>query len=731
MSKMYKGELKLDGKDLNIVAINYQKEENQETVETKSIDIMHHIHVLDRSYSMIGDIDKLIDNVISTFDCMKPTDLISVIWFASHDQCKVLFKGASLATKDFIIQKLNSIRDCVGCTCFSEPLKQVSEIINDFELLGHDFNVTFFTDGCTVTPWSSKEEEERIMNILENSLNNKILALNTIGYGNYYDEELLKAMSIFSTFGRFTHSRYIEDYSTIFKHDYEIIKNVVVDRVNIEAGEECEVLYLTNKSSKLSPRFINLNFLDKTKNQFFVVLPKDKDSFTLNGETIYLSDIKNKISKPTITNFLYAFAKELYYQGYQHGALDALLQTGDKYLIDKLLSAFTRDEKSILMEELSKAVIGRKHRKLDGEVDSSYIPEPNAYNIIDFLSELTQVDCQYIPVENYNRIGKKVVDSFNLFKKDKSKLPMSDMKELVFNDKKLNVSIRYIIEGTVSINPRQASKVGLENEYRTKMYRMQTIIKDGTLNIPSIQVRISEGELEKLSYEATKVFANSDYNREGNYYVIDLSELPVTNRYYSSLSIEDILIRTKALLINKVMQKVINSLLADRKTEKFSYYESGTVKKDFIPEQIEVLKEHGLNSKLEYVGVDNKVVKDENGDFYEAKSIEFAIKGCSSIPKIADSLAKRENGKKMNIMDEIICNTIDMMGDYNESQLKLEQALIKRSINQLSTELFASKISKILTGGWWKGLTIAPKHEEFTMDDTTLLVKTKREKVFL
>lgn len=725
MSKMYKGELKLDGKNLNVVAINYEKEE--QVSETKVVESIHHIHVLDRSYSMSSDIDTLIDNVIETFKHIGTQDLISVIWFASEDQCKVLFKGASVHMKDMIIKKLDSIRDCIGCTCFSEPLKQVKEVMDDLEDLCPNFNVAFFTDGCTVTPWSNEEEKTRIFSILE-PLAGRLLAFNTIGYGNWYDEELLVKMSSNSMFGRFTHSRMIDDYSTIFKHEYENIKDIIPESVEVSA-QDSEIVYLTNRNTKFSNEIMRLNFLNKTKNQFFIVT--EANVFSINGTEYKLEDINRKIAKPTMNNFLYAYAKELYYRGSNHEALDTLLQTGDKYLIDKLLSAFTRDEKSVLMEYLSKAVIGNKYRKLDGEVDSSYLPQPNAYNVIDFLSELTQVDSQYIPVENYNRIGKKVVDNFNLFKKDKSKLPMSDMKELVFNDKKLNVSIRYIIEGTVLLNPRQASKVGLEDEYNTKMYRMQTIIKDGTLNIPSIQVRISDEQLERLSYNARIVFAKSEYDKKGNYYIINLTALPVTNRYYSSLSIEDILSKTKALLVNKVMQKAINSLLADKKTETFSYYQSGVVKKDFTPEQIEVLKEHGLNNKLEYVGVDNKVIKDENGDFYEARSIEFAIKGCSSIPKIADSLAKRENGKKMNIMDEIICNTIDMMGDYNESQLKLEQALIKRSINQLSTELFASKVSKILTGGWWKGLTIAPKHEEFTMNDTTLLVKTKREKVFL
>jgi hypothetical protein len=426
-------------------------------------------------------------------------------------------------------------------------------------------------------------------------------------------------------------------------------------------------------------------------------------------------------------NFLYAYAKELYYNKEQHKTIDILALTGDKFLIDKATSAFTRDERAEVVDLLNKAFLVNKTRMQEGEVEPSYVPKADTYNVIDFLGELTRVPCTYIPVENYNRIGKKVVDEFNLFRKNPEIQPSSHMEELVFNEKKLNVSIRYLIHGFVDINPRQASKVGLETSYPTKMYRMQTIIKDGTLNIPQINVKISDSDLCFLSDEAKKMF--NSYNKEKDYYVIDLTKLPITNRKYSDMTIEEVLNSTKALVMWKSKLKAIKTLI--EKDDSIKYYENSNTCIEFTPEQIEVLKEHGLNNKLEYIGVANKTVKNEDGDFYEARQIEFAIKGCSSIPKITDSIKKKENGKKLNIMDEIINTTIEDLKDESQTYIMTELGLAKSAISCLSTKLFASKVSKVLTGGWWEGLIETPKHEEFTEDGVTLIVKTKKEKVYL
>lgn len=451
----YLNELVLAGKKYNLINFNYKskKEDNKQTIES-----IHHIHVIDRSYSMSNEIDKLIDNVIDTFEHIGEKDLISVIWFSGHDECSTLFKGATIHSKDLIIKKLNSIRSCVGITCFSEPVKQVEEVIVDLKDVCENFNVCFFTDGQVVVPWSEQEEHERIFTRLQSIKENYgLLALNTIGYGNWYDEELLNKMTEYSVFGHFNHSSNINDYSKIFTHEYEKIKDNVLESCEVTAEENTEIVYITPRDSKLYKEQFKTRFIDKIKNQFFIITEGNK--FTINGEEYDLSTIKTKrIPKPSLMNFLYSYAKELYKKGEQHLAIDVLTYTHDKAVIDKALNSFTRDERAEVVTLLEKCYTSNKNRYTEGEVGLDYVPSPNAYNVIQFLAELSNKRALYLPVDNYNRIGKAVKDVKNLFTKDNSEV-VAPMDELVFNEKKLNVSIRYMMKGFVKLDPEAAKSV--------------------------------------------------------------------------------------------------------------------------------------------------------------------------------------------------------------------------------------------------------------------------------
>lgn len=453
---IYLNELKLAGRKYNLINFNYKSEKER---DIQSIEAIHHIHVIDRSHSMTDEIDKLIDNVIETFNHISEKDLISVIWFSGHDECSILFKGATIHSKDMIIKKLNSIRSCVGITCFSEPIKKVEEVIMDLKDICDNFNVCFFTDGQVVTPWSETEEKERIFTSLQSIKDNHgLLALNTIGYGNWYDEELLNKMTEYSVFGHFNHSNNINDYSKIFTHEYEKIKDNVLESCEITADENTEIMYITPRDSKLYKGTFKTKFINKIKNQFFLITEGNK--FTINGEEYDIESIKTKrIPKPSLMNFLYSYAKELYIKGEQHLAIDVLAYTKDKAVIDKAMSSFTRDERAEVITLLASCYTSNKNRFKSGEAPDNYIPSPKAYNVIQFLAELANKRALYLPVENYNRIGKVVKDVKNLFVKDDSVEVIAPMDELIFNEKKLNVSIRYMMKGFVNLDPQVAQTV--------------------------------------------------------------------------------------------------------------------------------------------------------------------------------------------------------------------------------------------------------------------------------
>ena len=54
MATMYKSLLTLGGKQKTVVVVNYKTE--QEMSQSKSVDCLHHVHIIDRSGSMSDSI---------------------------------------------------------------------------------------------------------------------------------------------------------------------------------------------------------------------------------------------------------------------------------------------------------------------------------------------------------------------------------------------------------------------------------------------------------------------------------------------------------------------------------------------------------------------------------------------------------------------------------------------------------------------------------------------------
>ena len=238
MSKIYKNQILINGEQKTLITINVKEE--QQTVETKTVDAVHHVHVLDRSGSMNGLIDQLIEEVKLTLDQISDEDYVSIVWFSGANECKTLFKGSK---KDkALYQKLDTLKSTVGLTCFSEPMKEVNEIIEDLYDTCPNISITLFTDGQPVVPWNEDEEERRIFSEIE-KMKDKVLALNTIGYGYYYNQDLLRRMSSMTSFGSAIHSSKINEYLPIFGYNYEKVADLVAETIEIETNKNNKIVY--------------------------------------------------------------------------------------------------------------------------------------------------------------------------------------------------------------------------------------------------------------------------------------------------------------------------------------------------------------------------------------------------------------------------------------------------------------------------------------------------------
>ena len=727
MNKFKSGVIKIGNTMRKVVVINH-KQENKH--EEKVVNSLHHIHILDRSGSMSGEIDELIENVKQTIDFMSDEDFVSVIWFASAGQYKTLIKGAR--KDDSIKTLLDSIKSTLGCTCFSDPLREVSEIIEELSPICPNYNITLFTDGEPVCQWSDSEEETKIHKAID-LYADKVIAINTVGYGYYYNKELLTSISQRSEFGQMIHSSQIKEYSNIFSHNYERIKDLVVDPVEINS-KGTQILYLGTNNSKLMKDSIRFNMLEKKKNQFAIIGESDADfEFEYQGET-YNSADGERLSLSTMANILYAYAYQNYYIGYRDICLDILCKNlNDKAFVDMHMAAFTKDEVANYLSKLKKAVFKPKYRLQAGECDENYLPAGDAICVFDLLKYLCNNNAKYIYSRNYNRIGRKSSDEFNLFTYD-DKLHCTSMSDLVLNDKELNVSLRSKLTGKVKLNPKSSAKVGLPSEIDSYVYRNQTIIKDGNLNMDQIEVLLPIDKFDDFKQK----FDSLNYQLiekvdESMRLSIDLTTLPVINKMYANTNTEAgyVLDKLKTSNVESLKLKVIDQYLKELQTTNESYTQ----------EQLDVLNEHGLDDKLCYGGVKVTMAEKNEEDFYMARQMEFSIKGQASLPSVNAVKKKIDGEKKLNEYDQIVQAQLTKV----ESELSLlkedkekvkylltEKTALKAGITNTKLDLCIGKMATVLTGGWIKNVVMEDNDKySYTDGEKTLLVTAKRVKKYI
>lgn len=738
---LYKSTVEIDGKSHLVVCANVKETEDQS--QTNTYARLHHIHVYDRSYSMSGSLDGLVENMKETFKHIDDDDLISVIWFASEDQGAVLFKGVRKSDDlNTILDKNKSPR---GCTCFSKPLADANGIIEDLKDLCPAFNITFFTDGATVTHHSEAEEERRIFVEIA-KMKGHLVALNTIGYGHYYNEDLLQRMSAESPFGKMYHSTQVTEYADIFSHTYEIVREMVNESLEVIAPN-AEILYLTNKSASLAANKLKIDMISRIKNQVFVILDGEGD-FDINGETYDTSDISAAIPAPTMKNFLYALASEFYYIGRQEQAISILGNNlRDRHFVDVSLNAFTADERAGVRKVLDKAIFKNPTRMASGEAPANYVPAADAPCVMELLMLLTTGDNYYMPIPSseYTRIGVQVTDGFNLFTRKADDPVRAPFNEFVFNSKHLNLSLRYSVNGSVKLNPRQAKAHNLPAEIETVRFRNQTLIKDGHLNVVSFVADVDKGTLNAIqSVEATANsievlggMTNDMYGTptqaNGTFIRVFLDRLPLINRAAVAEDISGI-DRVHGLISRiedlKAEQKVVKyfrdlAFEASAHARKAAYATQGI---EYTVDQIEVLKEHGLDKAGRYAGIDNAKPATEETDSYISRILDMTLKGWSSLPTVKSVLEKAEHNAKveaegkgkakainqpgmamLRAIEGIKSEGLDVVNKENFLELEDRTKRLRMLILAEQVDLNTAKLAKVLTGSWWEGLEVDAK----------------------
>ncbi|QIG71352.1 Von Willebrand factor type A domain-containing protein [Rhizobium phage RHph_TM40] len=737
----------IGGKSVNVTAFT------PDTTATKAAGKTHHVLLIDRSGSMYSSISYLIDQVQNTVKLIGQDDLISILWFSGQGSKGVICQGVK-GSED-ITTVLNKFRSVLGTTCFSEPLAESTNVVAMYKDVVDQSVITLFTDGCPVVSWSTKEETERCHEIIKDLVDDlNVSAVNTVGYGNYYNRDFLQTLSEASDQGMFVHSSKIEQFTDVFTSAVEVASGLVLQSLDIEVSDDdADILYVGNGTSGLHKSDLSMRRLDKSRNLVFIVSENSKYDLTINGVTDHKIESMTQSSNPEfVENFLYSYADSLYYRGERQKALDIIVNNlRDKHLADLMMNAFTIDEVADVQKALNIACEFKSERYISGKCGVGYLPKKDAFCLMDLFNLFFKKDvtAYYVPfsknVEEYQRIGRKVTDEFNLFTKSPEEVivPLNDF---VWNKDKLNLSIRILIPGTVTLNPKAAKTVGLASTYPSKIYRNHTFIKDGQLNIKTAEFLLSSDVLEVLN--ANKIgnrILSTDEDVGGillNRVVVDLTKLPVINRLYidNSDSLDDL----KDIVVNiskaEASIKVAKDALATVLASNVNLTKVGAYK-GLTADQITVLENHGISKDGVYGGIDNVKPKAADSDSYEVRTLEFYLKGFSSLPSIADFNKMLNGEKRVNAPGQMMIDYLkDLEFRLKAENLSLNQpnAAVRDFLNEELEELKAGlatarnhlnavKMAKVLTHDFFHGLVADDKgNYSYGDENHTMILRNDR-----
>lgn len=672
---------------------------------------LNHIFIYDRSGSMYGVLDTLIKDLKARLRTVPLGDTVTIGWFSSPGEFRFPLKGLKVSSKeDFnnIDKVLDANAHTLGSTCFSEILDDVKDVIKDLKPLGNGFALAFLTDGYpTVYPY---DRELKAIHSAVAAVSGEITSSLLVGYGNYYNKELMADMaerfggslihsSDLATFP-VAYQKFLENSRTsepkmlvelfALPHDGGAVFSLNDGAVNLYAVENGEVAFSPTKN---------------TTDRVYVLTNKKPKGAT----EVELS----KVGEETMTKAAYAAAYVLTQRTKTDLALDVLATIGDVALVERVNNAFTNAEYGAVEQGVLEA-IGSENKRFTSGRKVGCLPKPDAFCLLDALDLLMNDDeAEFQPYHDefvYNKIGvgSKTKDGYPKFEADKeSRVPMVDLK---WNDTKLNLSILARINGTIDLPAKSTEGTkrpsGLDKTFATNVFRNFTVVKDGFLNVTTLPVSMSKTSYEKFLAEGV---IDAEHNRhyKGRVYTLHLDRIPVINRVIADGKTSAKTLCTKSM---DEMAFMANLKVLKAAREEIEPKEERGLGLNLTPEQEAFLKEVGVGRS----GFSPPVEKLEATDFYMAKEFEVKIKGCSSLPKIDEVKTKVAAKKTLTVSQELVAaglrelETLVKFASGKKDRLSLIDTTIAAQKEKLAVvrgDIQRTKFAVILAKKWFDEFT--------------------------
>jgi hypothetical protein len=557
----------------------------------------------------------------------------------------------------------------------------------------------FFTDGYPVVSNHTKEITA-VMNALS-GLSKKISNAILIGYGSYYNKELMSKMAE-KVGGALVHSERLEDYASS-----------VGAFMGMESAKRIEV-----KSPSLYPISV-VGYQDGS----VVTLPIDSGKILVpeNMDKIWVLQSKNHIAdlvgfdteivKPDyIYEGLLACSYDLINKTQTDKAIDILGTSGDVHLIGLTANAWTNSEYGVAQKEISTAIKDEYSRYFSGK-DTNYVPDPGAFCLMDALQILAEDDKAFFYPRHksfsYNRIGVKtesVEGSLEFHGFDTNACRFGD---LVWNSNRLNLSVRAKINGVVRI---PANDLQLPVVFSCFVWRNYTIVKDGVINMDTIPVSVSKNTFDRLVNAGMIDAPDNDWETK-KIFSLNLKSVPIVNRNLSTApkSTEFISWLNRELEL-EYAQKYLNWLIA--KNDPDGSATQQPIKYNLAQE--EYLAQFGIKPDGCF---QPKVIAQEATDFYYAKEFDVKIKSFSSAPKVEEVISwdgKKSLTPSKSFMLDVInnvnsWNTVDYMKEKNgiivAQAAKIDLNKVKLELKSIRTKIQSTRFAVLLCKQWFPDLS--------------------------
>ena len=680
---------------------------------------VNHIICVDCSGSMSSSLPKLREELKNKLSSLiDEKDKLSIIWFSGDGQADYVFdnyKITSAVELSNIKKGIDQYLKPIGATAFAKPLKLALQRVDESFLN----NLVFMTDGYN-NDCSINEVFENLHKIA-----NKFDSSFFIEYGNYVDSQLIQNMA--ETTGG----------SVLNARDFESLA------VQIETGLKALV------QPKIEVTDIDADYVFGTSNGQFIRYKVENGKALVAGDTeilFYGKASDNTDELPLIYGYF-----EL---GMNEKVEEILYKRGDVELIETYSKAYGK-QKMLSFKEMVADMYFSRRPIFDKGYVADYKVDPNAYNVIEMLNDLSNGENEiytYHSKFNYSKIGVSRIVKSGLDGEIKGLLAEADTVEeaqdildkavkpkfipndssgcaklstLAFNTERANVNITVSLKGKVVNLP--ANQWGM-NEYETHITRSYNIIKDGILNVTRMPVTL-DGET-RAKFDSLGLIVETLEPVNGKEVVlIDFSELPIINKsMLQSLNASEFTKEYLSLEEQKAAQKV------------FRYFDQQ------MNPPVSITNDEQKDAFLTMLGITKNGFNPPSTaapstDVYMAPNLECKFAGLSSLPSIPNAQKKRDENKKLNLADKMILKYCDMVNNLislnAESAGETIRDLTKKVVSQkrsLEYNIANKTISLILSRGWFKDLegfddTKVELQSEFGIVDADLVFKEIEVKI--